>query len=158
MTRRFLADASTLIALSACGRLGILHKSLKAVYTTAAVLDEVLLDRPGAEALQAALDDGWLHRIPAKGSIEGLGPGEASLLFAAKPEDILILDDRAARLEAKARGLRVVGVLGILVNGCQSGRLKQNDAVATLEALARGDFRMSAELYRWALDKLSTPA
>lgn len=135
-----------------------MRKTLKTVHATTPVLDEVLLDRPGADAVRDALAEGWLRRIPAKGSIAGLGPGEASTLFAARPGDVLLLDDRTARLEAKARGLSVVGVLGILVHGRQSGHLTHGEAAATLEDLAQGDFRMSAELYRWALRKMDEAA
>jgi hypothetical protein len=96
----------------------------------------------------------WLVRTKESGDIPGLGPGESSTILAATKLDVLILDDRAARLDAKARGLRVTGLLGLLVRGARSRRIEAREAVATLEALAKGPFRMTAELYAWARTEL----
>lgn len=154
MTRRFLADASTLIALAVCGRLPLLRTLVGRVIVTRAVLDECLGTRPGAAAIQAAVDEGWITVVGKTGSVPGLGPGESSILRAAKPSDVVVLDDRAARIEARALGLRVTGLLGLLVHGAATRKVSRSEALATLEDLAGGDFRMTAALYAWARRKL----
>jgi uncharacterized protein len=154
LTRRFLADASTLIALAMAGRLHMLRAICSRVYCAEPVLKEALAERPGAHAIRDALKAGWLVRTKESGDIPGLGPGESSTILAATKLDVLILDDRAARLDAKARGLRVTGLLGLLVRGARSRRIEAREAVATLEALAKGPFRMTAELYAWARTEL----
>jgi uncharacterized protein len=152
--RRVLCDASTLIALAAAGRLDFLPRVLGPVHITAAVADEVA-QGPGASSVKPALEAGWLKLLEGKGpSLPGLGDGESSLIAAARPSDLLVLDDRAARLEAKARGLKVTGLLGVLVHGRETGALGKEEAVAALTALAKGDFRMTAELYAWAMGRL----
>jgi predicted nucleic acid-binding protein len=158
LRRRFLSDASTVIALATAGRLHVLQTLCSRVHCSGAVLEEALVEKPGADAIRAALKAGWLVRLKATGDIPGLGPGEASTILVATKDDVLILDDRAARLDAKARGLRVTGLLGLLVQGARSGRVDRRDALATLEALAKGPFRMTAELYAWAQRELENAA
>ena len=155
MTRRYLSDASTLIALAACGRLPVLRALTSRVHVTPAVLREALVEKPGAAAVRGAVDEGWIVPIKGKGTLSGLGPGEASLILVAKRDDVLILDDRAARLEAKSRGLRVAGLLGLLVHGVRTKKIRPEEALATLDALAAGSFRMTSALYAWAHGELS---
>lgn len=145
-----MADASTLIALSSCGRLAILRQVSKTSTTTAAVTEEVLVDRPGAAAVRGAITDGWLKVIHTEAKIAGLGHGEASLIAAAKAGDIVVLDDRTARLEAKSRGLAVTGLLGLIVHGVRAQKIDRDAARLAIDDLAKGSFRMSADLYRWA--------
>ncbi len=158
MTKRFLADASTLIALAASGHLGALRQIVGRVHITVQVRDEIVGERPGGGAIQQAIDEGWIRIVKAVGKIPGLGPGEASLIVAGTAEDVLILDDRAARLEAQSRNLNVTGLLGILVHGAQSKKLARAMAMRALDDLARGNFRMSADLYRWAAAKIDDVA
>lgn len=154
--KRYLADASTLIALGACGRLHVLHSIAGTVHAPEAVLDEALTDLPGSASIQQALTDGWLTRIAARAKVARLGPGEAAIIATATAEDVLILDDRQARLEAQSRGLRVTGLIGLLVHGRRRGLISGIEALATLDALAQGNFRMTAALYQWARDELES--
>lgn len=160
MTKRFLVDASTLIALSACGHLDLLPRILGNAYATQAVLDEVLVDRPGAAVIQKALGAGWLRRLNSAAAatpIPGLGPGEAEIIAMARSSDVVILGDRAARMEALSRGLRVTGLLGILVHGVQIRKITRQEGLAILDELARGSFRMSADLYHWTTLQMDPP-
>lgn len=145
---RFLVDASTLIALVDCDRLGVLRSLTKEAWTTSDVAGV------GAEAVRQAIDEGWIHVIDGGGNIPRLGPGESSVILAARPDDIVVLDDRTARLEAQTRDLRVTGLIGLLVHGHRRGAVDTPDAIGLLDALAQGDFRMSVALYRWALEHI----
>ena len=156
--KRLLVDASTLIALASCGRLSLLRDIAKTVTTTAAVASEVLVDRPGAAAVRAAIDSGWIKVIGADGDVAGLGRGEAGLIVSAKAGDVVVLDDRAARLEAKSRGVAIIGLLGLIVHGARTGKVKRSDARRAIDDLAKTNFRMSADLYRWAVESMDGSA
>jgi len=124
-------DASTFIALDM-----ELRRLVGPIKTTAVA--EVI--GPARAGLEEAISRGHVEVVDVEGAIEGLG-AEAGLIIAG---DVLVLDDLAARREAKARGLRVTGLLGLLIHGARTGRV---EALAVLERLLKSDFRMSAELY-----------
>ena len=154
--KRLLVDASTLIALASCGRLDLLRQINKTLPTTVAVADEALVDRPGSAAIREAINAGWIKVLQAEGEIVGLGRGEASLIASAKAGDVLVLDDRAARLEAKSRSLPMTGLLGLIVHGARTKKLQKQEARLAIDDLAAGNFRMSADLYRWAIQSIET--
>lgn len=63
--------------------------------------------------------------------------------------DLVLLDDKAARTAAKARSLRVTGLLGVLKEGAAQGSL---DLVDSLERLRQTNFRASPELLKSLLE------
>ena len=77
-----------------------------------------------------------------------LDPGEAEAIALAlqKRADWLLLDERDARRVAKSLGLKVTGVLGILLRARLDGQLPSlREAMDQLRDLA--DFRISPALY-----------
>lgn len=161
-----LLDASGLIALARIGRLQILPTVVGRVHVTRAVLAEATEpDEPGAGAILDLVDEGSITLIETADKDEGeeavqaltelgLGPGEASLIAACTEQDTLVLDDGNARRAARARGLRLTGLLGLLVAAVERGRLPRDEGIDTLRALARSDFRMTVELYDWARERM----
>ncbi len=122
MTALVLVDAGPLIALSKIDALPLLPALFGEVTTSQQVRDELLTgSRHGRDALEAALDQGWLRVRAAEMSgwrahRAGIDPGEASVLQLAvmHPGSLLILNDRAARLEARARGLAMMGTAALI--------------------------------------------
>ncbi|HUR69374.1 MAG TPA: hypothetical protein VM370_09025 [Candidatus Thermoplasmatota archaeon] len=157
---RVLADASSLIALAQCGELDVLRALVADIHVTSLVFAEAAHPSfPEHEALLAARDAGWLKLIPHQGKPEKLGRygvdiGEASLMLAADPNDPLILDDRNARRLAEARGLQRIGLLGLLVAGAEEGIIPPERAEEVIRKLAGGSFRMSVDLYQWAMRRI----
>lgn len=108
---------------------------------TRAVVDEVL-DKPD---IAAARFSAWAHSVgPFVDSIvservdpsRSLGPGERSVLavaVAAVDPVLCILDDAAARAEARRLGVLFTGTLGLILRARLEGRL---DAAAPLIAEA----------------------
>src|SRR5260363_476727 len=113
-----VADEEPLIALSRLGELELLQQLLGEVWITSGVRHE-LLDAgsfQGQAASAHALGE-WLHETSVeimdwRAIHTGIDPGEASSICLAEqhPKSLLIIDDRAGRLEAKARGLRYLGL------------------------------------------------
>jgi predicted nucleic acid-binding protein len=74
------------------------------------------------------------------------GEAEAIALALQKHADWLLLDERDARRVAKSLGLKVTGVLGILLKASMDGQLSSlREAMDQLRDLA--DFRIGAALY-----------
>jgi predicted nucleic acid-binding protein len=148
-----IADSSPLIYLSRVGALDILRLLYGEVLVPSVVWTEVVGMRPnapGAEAVRAAT---WL-RIP---DVEpdpvdlGLDPGESAaiLLAEALHADLLLIDERAGRAVAEARGVRVRGTVGVLVLGCRAGHLALLKPM--LDALVSEGFRIAPGLVTQAL-------
>lgn len=123
LTPRVLVDAGPLIALSKVGALHVLRDMFIRVATSEQVRAEVLRapGRPGVEELRAAFASGWLiaHAVDLddwQPGRPGIDSGEASILFLASllEAPLLIVDDRAARLEARSCGHALIGTAGII--------------------------------------------
>ena len=77
-----------------------------------------------------------------------LDPGEAEAILLAKElnADFLIIDERKGRQIAEDYGLRIIGLLGVLVRGKQKGHILY--LKPTLDKLIdQAGFRVSAKLY-----------
>src|SRR5260364_308422 len=93
---------------------------------------------PGAWLHETSVEiTGWRALHP------GIDPGEASSICLAEqhPKSLLIIDDRAGRLEAKARGVRYIGLLGLIVQARRMGKL--DEARPLLDALQQVGYCMS---------------
>src|SRR5260364_102466 len=131
------------------GELELLQQLLGEVWITSVVRQE-LLDAgsfQGQAAIAHALGE-WLHETSVeimdwRAIHPGIDPGEASSICLAEqhPKSLLIIDDRAGRLEAKARGLRYIGLLGLIVQAKRKGKL--NEARPFLCGLRKVGYFMS---------------
>jgi uncharacterized protein len=71
------------------------------------------------------------------------GEAEAILLAERTPDSLLLIDERDGRAEARRRGLKMTGLLGVIRDSARSGHI---DFEATLEKLKNTDFRLSLEI------------
>jgi predicted nucleic acid-binding protein len=138
-----VADASPLIALERIGRLDLLKALFGEVLVPPAVAAEV--------APRLVLPPWILERAlqqPIAREVLGatLGPGESEAISLALEihADRLIIDERAGRRVAEALGLRVTGVLGLLVQSKQAGLIPALRPL--IEALSRVGFRADPDL------------
>ena len=80
----------------------------------------------------------WLQiqaiEIVATIELEKLDPGEREAILLAEQlkADLVILDDKAARQIAMERGLRIIGLLGILKDAARSGLVDLETSFAQL--------------------------
>jgi uncharacterized protein len=151
-----VSNTSPVLNLAIVGRLDLLHQQFGEVCLPQAVTDElrIELDLPGSAAVRAAQQAGWLlsERVKDRVRVAILqrdldsGEAEAIALALQKRADWLLLDERDARRVAKSLGLKVTGVLGILLKASLDGQLPSlREAMDQLRDLA--DFRISAALY-----------
>ena len=154
MTRVVVADAGPLIALARIGRLDLLRRLYGRVVVPPAVHAELAIDsnRPGAKVLAGVFAAGWIAvESVADSSVRSeldqlLGPGEAEAIALAEQEGprFLLIDDARGRRAARARGLPVVGVAGVLLVAKSRGELAAVGPV--LDRLSDGGYRLSPRL------------
>lgn len=129
MSRRVvIADAGPLIALARIDALHLLRQLFSRVFITTTVRDEILpAGAVFAEAslLISTLAEGWINVVEVPISYftpinPGVDAGEASSIHFAKQQRdagdavLIVMDDRAGRLEAKSLGLEFIGSAAVI--------------------------------------------
>ena len=156
--RLVTVDASALIGLAKAGAFDLLRGLFQAIAVTHVVRDEVLVCEhlPGTQELASAIEAGWasVHDVDAdEEAFADLDAGESSTLALARAHrgrSLLVIDERLARSHAKAMGIQVTGVAGILLQGKKEGLL---DAVRpVLDKLERNGFRLSGSVIEAVLE------
>lgn len=157
-----ITNASPLIYLGQLGKLELLPKIFKQIYTTDLVKNEVLrLETAPERAILEEAFSSWLipkkpQNISLMEKLEQLNihKGEASILVLAKElkiqgeKTIVILDDQATRDVARAMGFVITGTVGILIRSLKQKLISKNDCKILLTQLTtETDFRMSIKLY-----------
>ena len=157
-----VSDSSTLIHLSAIGRLMLLQRFYGQVLMPPAVWREVVEEgrgRPGAREVEEAVRAGWLKIVSPSHEVllhllqRTLDDGEAEAIALAIEQhaEIVLLDESEAREIASLYGLRKTGVVGLLIRATLEGHLpslRQELDKLRMEA----GFWMSENLYRQALE------
>ncbi len=156
---RALIDSSTLIALAKIGKLNTLRKVFKTVHITTKIQEEIMnYEYPETDVFKEAIGE-WIKVVNYEGDTKslrkyGLDQGETSLFLVAKPDDVFVLDESNARRFAESKGCKFTGLVGLIAAAVKSREITKEDALEILNKLAKSDFRMSAEIYLWAIEKI----
>ena len=152
MAGRVLSDASPLIGLGYVDGLSWLQQLFGVVWIPQEVNAELITGQgfAGESALLQAQSDGWLRLAgptPSTPALPDLDEGEAACIRTALADAqpaLLLMDERAGRAIATAKGLKVAGTAAVI------GMAKQRGLTAlakpVFERLHRSDFRISAEV------------
>ena len=140
-----VSNSTPLIAFARIGELELLQKLVQHVLVPEAVWQEVTEagDRPGAEEVRKAT---WVEaravRVVPPEIVPLLDRGEVEAIALAEKvaADELLLDERAARAIATARGLKIIGTAGLLA------RAKQRDLITVVRPFLE---RMQAQGIRY---------
>jgi predicted nucleic acid-binding protein len=127
-----VSNTSPLTNLAAIGQFDLLRRLYGQVHIAEGVWEELnARDRrwPGRDEVAAA---NWIERRPVQNRSlvtalqRDLDRGEAQTIALALEleADVVFLDEREARRVAQRLGLRVVGVVGILLEAKSSGAIK----------------------------------
>lgn len=157
MNELIVADAGPLIALARIDSLRVLAQVHGRVIVPRAVYAECVADpgKPGVAEIDAALHRGWLSAQPDYPALSGtqiatLGPGESAAIELAEALNaLLLMDERRGRAIATARGLRIVGTLGILIAARKRNLVPVLRPL--LERLSESGYFVSGELVAAAL-------
>ena len=156
-----VADASPLCYLVLIGEIDLLPKLFLQVTVPQAVIAELLHeDAPEVVRSWASSLPSWISTtattevVPA--GLEKLQAGErAAIILAESIEaDLILLDEKEARRVAVERGLRVTGILGVLVEATTRGLV---DLASAIDRLRKTSFRSSPALLKATLDRVGQP-
>ena len=152
-----VADTSPICYLILIGEIELLPRLFARILMPVAVLDELRHENaPVSVRIWASSLPAWvsvaeppLLAIPA---LEKLQPGEQAAIRLAESmkADIILLDEKAARRVAEARGLPVTGLLGILGEAATRGLV---DIAKSVDDLRTTTFRSSPALFKAILDR-----
>lgn len=149
-----VSNASPLVNLARIGHLELLHDLFGKLLVPEAVWEEVVVagaGQPGARLLEEA---SWVTRrqVQNRSLVQALrqeldaGEAEAIALAVEVKADLLLMDERLGRETAQHLGLRVTGVIGMLVEAKRKGVLPEVKSL--LDALRdKAGFRVSERLY-----------
>lgn len=147
-----VSNSSPLISLGAIGRLGLLNDLFGEISIPLAVLQEVRSVEISTESWigPRTVELPLLSR--ALESELDRGEAEAIALAVELRADLLLMDERRGRRVAARFGLKVLGVLGILVEAKRRG-LVQGIEPLLVELQERAGFRVSPALFQRALEE-----
>ena len=154
-------DASPLCYLVLIGEIDLLPH----LFTRILVPETVILELQHANAPAVVRE--WASNLPMWISVDNtphsiplsmvkLQAGERAAILLAESikADIVVIDERAARLIAEQRGLSVTGVLGVIGEAATQGRL---DLTIAIDRLRLTSFRYSPGLLRAVLERYGRP-
>lgn len=156
-----VSNTSPICNLAIIGRLDLLQTRFREILIPIAVKEELdqLSNQQARRSVQQALDDGWIKPEVLRDAkiarlLEAtLHPGEAEAIALALdvPADLILLDEKDARTVAERAGLRVTGVLGLLLRSKRDGMIPAIEP--ELEALrTRARFFVSPRLERQIME------
>jgi predicted nucleic acid-binding protein len=158
-----ISDASPLICLSALRQLELLHLLYSEVLVPNAVWQEVThapafatVDVP--QTVSQAKTAGWLRVVSASNrplvtqleTTLDAGEAEAIALAVERKPCLLLIDERDGRQIARALGVHLTGVLGILLRAKTSGHIPAIKPLLT-KLVEHHNFRLHPELVQKVL-------
>lgn len=155
-----VSNTSPLSNLAVIGELDLLQQIYPKILVPPVVQSELMQFSEIQPAIATRLATGWLEVQAAQdlqlvSALEQtLDPGEAAAIALATElkADRLLIDERLGRRIAMQRGLKVRGILGIIVNAKNQGLLPA--AKPLLDRLINeAGFRVSQALYERTLQK-----
>ena len=150
-----VSNTSPLLNLAIIGQLSLLYEQFKSILIPPSVREELRIegDLPGAKVLREAIEAGWIQiqEVRDKAFVKVLrreldrGEAEAIALALQVGAEWTLLDEREGRRVGKSLGLRVTGVLGILLRARREGKFGSLQKVLT-DLREKAGFHIHAEL------------
>ena len=158
---KIVSNSSVLISLSSIGRLSILKNNFEKIFIPHAVWDEVVIHGKGEPGAGKVRNANWIeikkvkntNLISALNETLDLGEAEAIALSLELSADLILLDEKDARLISVKYGIKPLGTVGILIREKRKGRIvslrKELDRL-----INEGNFRISTDIYNLALKEV----
>jgi uncharacterized protein len=134
-----VSNTSPLLNLAIIDHLFLLSQQFGQIYIPPAVLTELKINDnlPGSNALRTAIAEGWLvpHPVSNRALVSLLrrdlhqGESEAIALALELAAEKILLDEKEARQAARALGLSITGILGIMLRGWHEGTVPSMKSV-----------------------------
>jgi uncharacterized protein len=148
-----VSDTSPLSNLYVIGQLQLLPLLYGRIIVPQAVMEELLeLEVQGYDLSELKHAD-WLEVTSVPDNVDGTdllhvldrGEAEAIMLAHALSADWLLMDEAKGRAVAKENGLRVIGLLGVLLLAKQRGHVKNVTPILRM-LVTEARFRVAQEL------------
>lgn len=157
-----VSNTSPILNLAIVDQLALLHQQFGEILIPNGVLGELKFDqqRPGSETIREAILAGWIQvREVTNQPLTQLlkqtldqGESEAIALAIELKANWLLIDEREGRKVAKSLGLKVTGILGVLLRAKQAGELES--LIPVIDQLVnKAGFRISPELLTQILNQ-----
>ena len=151
-----VSNTSPILNLALINRLSLVQEQFNTIIIPKGVLEELRVEEnlPGSKKILDAMDAKWLQVEEVQDSVTlrilkrelDAGEAEAIALALENRSKWVLLDESEARRIAKDIGLRVTGVLGILLRACRQERIPS--LRAEMENLReRAGFYISNQLF-----------
>jgi predicted nucleic acid-binding protein len=150
-----VSDTSPITSLAAINKLKLLQQLYGSIIIPEAVyreLTEVSVPVPGTREVLSA---DWIQMrsvvnrsLVANLKALPLDEGESEAIVLAKElnAEILLIDERRGRAEASRQGLRITGLLGVLIEAKTQGAIAEIKPIID-ELILTAEFRVSQMLY-----------
>ena len=146
-----ISDTSPITNLIRIGQLDILKKLFKEVVIPQQVYEELLNYENQKSAIEQRT---WIVMMKVKDREQvkeleiklDAGEAEAIVLAHELKADMLIIDERKGRIIAEEYGLKIIGLLGVLLKAKREGYLKELKPIMD-RLIDEIGFRVSTDLY-----------
>ena len=144
-----ISDTSSLIALTNIGELELLKKVYEEVVITPEIGEEYGLETPDWIRIEKIEDVQKFKLLNLE-----LDKGESSGITLALENEasLLIIDEKKGRGIAKKLGIKITGILGVMIRAKEIGVI--NRVKPLIEKLEKVDFRMSERLKNQILERV----
>jgi predicted nucleic acid-binding protein len=144
-----ISDTSSLIALTNIGELELLERVYEEVVITPEIGEEYGLETPDWIRIEKIEDVQKFKLLNLE-----LDKGESSGITLALENEasLLIIDEKKGRGIAKKLGIRITGILGVMIRAKEIGVI--NRVKPLIEKLEKVDFRMSERLKNQILERV----
>ncbi|MBC8185174.1 DUF3368 domain-containing protein [candidate division KSB1 bacterium] len=158
---KVVSNSSVLISLSSINRLELLKDKFGEIQIPQAVWTEVVVAGEGEPGSIEVKNADWIeivnvsdkNLVVALNEILDLGESEAIALALEIGTNVILIDEKDARLIATKYQLNPLGTVGILIWAKKNGKF--NNLKEELDRLIiEGDFRISHQVYQYALEKV----
>lgn len=149
-----VSNTSPISNLAKVGQLNLIQQLYGTIVIPTAVYEELLDERAGETVIAAVQSATWVEIQPVQNqelvselrNRVNVGEAEAIALAIEVNATRLLIDERLGRQAATEQGLRITGVLGILVAAKHQGLITA--VKPTMDDLvAQAGFRVSSQLY-----------
>jgi len=154
-----VSDSTTLISLLNMKRFELLFLFSNTIVITPAVYSEVVFKQYAKEILDTYIEDAKVIVEEVHGTqkvkelLVRLDLGESESIVLANEKQIpLIIDEKRGKRVAKALGIDVIGLIGILLVYKKRGYMSNDEIVEIVEALKEVNFRVSSKLLTLLLE------
>jgi len=146
-----VSNSSPIIFLWKIKKLDLLFKLYKSIHIPKKVFEE--LSKEKDDYFESYLPNFEVEKIEEKLLSFQLHEGESEAINLAikKKANLILLDDKKARIVAKSFGIKIKGTLGLLLTFLDNKLVSYDEFKTLLDELIKLNFRIHIDLYNEAL-------